>query len=131
MDSLNNIDVKSPASKQTSIQMKMRFLALAHFQNGHSRTLIAKYLKVSRTSVNKWIQVFLEKGLDGLREKPRTGQPSFLSHQEKQQLAKYMLNLMVVGSQVMIFMTTSRRNLAKHTTQTTSIYCSKKWAFHG
>jgi len=59
MDSLNNIDAKSLASKQTSIQMKMRFWALAHFQDGHSRTQIAKYLKVSRTSVNKWIQVFL------------------------------------------------------------------------
>nr|WP_258191571.1 helix-turn-helix domain-containing protein [Photobacterium profundum] len=37
----------------------MRFLALAHLKDGHSRTQIAKYLKVSRTSINKWIQVFL------------------------------------------------------------------------
>ncbi len=46
--------------------MKMRLLALAHFQEGCSRTEIAKYLKVSRTSVNKWVQVFLKEGLDGL-----------------------------------------------------------------
>ncbi|CAG21601.1 hypothetical protein PBPRA3296 [Photobacterium profundum SS9] len=45
MDSLNNIAFKSLASKQTSIQMKMRFLALAHFQDGHSRTQIAKYIE--------------------------------------------------------------------------------------
>ncbi|WP_443088871.1 helix-turn-helix domain-containing protein, partial [Vibrio sp. M260112] len=31
----------------------MRLLALAHFKEGRSRTQIAKYLKVSRTSVNK------------------------------------------------------------------------------
>ncbi len=90
MDSLNNIDFKSLACKQTSIQMKMRLLALAHFQDGHSRTQIAKFLKVSRTSVNKWIQVFLEEGLNGLKEKPRTGRPPFLSNPEKQQLAKYI-----------------------------------------
>ncbi|MEH6534368.1 MAG: winged helix-turn-helix domain-containing protein [Photobacterium frigidiphilum] len=86
MDSLNNIDFKSLARKQTSIQMKMHFLALAHFQDGHSRTLIAKFLKVSRTNINKWIQVFLEEGLDGLKEKPRTRRPSFLPNQERQQL---------------------------------------------
>ncbi|MBE3932117.1 helix-turn-helix domain-containing protein [Vibrio parahaemolyticus] len=27
--------------------------------DGHSRTQIAKFLKVSRTSVNKWVQTFL------------------------------------------------------------------------
>ncbi|ASU21220.1 hypothetical protein CCZ37_00595 [Vibrio qinghaiensis] len=64
MDSLNNIDFKKLASQQKSIQMKMRLLALAHFKDGHSRTKIAKFLKVSRTSVNKWVQTFLEKGLE-------------------------------------------------------------------
>ncbi|EHR6003808.1 helix-turn-helix domain-containing protein [Vibrio parahaemolyticus] len=34
-------------------------LALAQFKDGHSRTQIAKLLKVSRTSVNKWVQTFL------------------------------------------------------------------------
>ncbi|WP_443083797.1 helix-turn-helix domain-containing protein, partial [Vibrio sp. V30_P3S12P165] len=48
--------------------MKMRLLALAHFKDGQSRTQIAKYLKVSRTSVNKWVQTFLEHGLEGLQE---------------------------------------------------------------
>ncbi|ASC55716.1 Mobile element protein [Vibrio vulnificus] len=72
MDSLNNIDFKKLASQQKSIQMKMRLLALAHFKDGHSRTQIAKFLKVSRTSVNKWVQTFLE----GLQEKPRTSRPA-------------------------------------------------------
>ncbi|EPZ2425617.1 helix-turn-helix domain-containing protein [Vibrio vulnificus] len=31
----------------------MRLLTLAHFKDGHSRTQIAKFLKVSRSSVNK------------------------------------------------------------------------------
>ncbi|WP_045954547.1 helix-turn-helix domain-containing protein [Vibrio galatheae] len=63
MDSLNNIDFKKLASQQKSIQMKMRLLALAHFKDGYSRNQIAKFLKVSRTSVNKWVQTFLEEGL--------------------------------------------------------------------
>ncbi|WP_298775966.1 helix-turn-helix domain-containing protein [uncultured Shewanella sp.] len=63
MDNLKNIDFNSLARKQKSIQMKMRLLALAHFQDGKSRTQIALSLKVSRTSVNKWVKVFLEEGL--------------------------------------------------------------------
>ncbi len=38
----------------------------------HSRTQIAKFLKVSRTSVNKLVQSFLEEGLKGQQEKPST-----------------------------------------------------------
>ncbi len=72
MDSLNNLDFKKLASQQKSIQMKMRLLTLAHFKDGHSRTQMAKFLKVSRTSVNQWVQTFLE----GLQEKPRTGWPA-------------------------------------------------------
>ncbi|WP_051957183.1 helix-turn-helix domain-containing protein [Vibrio vulnificus] len=87
MDSLNNIDFKKLASQQKSIQMNMQLLALAHFKDGHSRTKIAKFLKVSRTSVNKWVQTFLEEGLEegleGLQEKPRTGRPAFLNAEQR------------------------------------------------
>ncbi|EGR0670148.1 helix-turn-helix domain-containing protein [Vibrio vulnificus] len=76
MDSLNNLDFKKLANQQKSIQMKMRLLALAHCKDGHSRTQMAKFLKVSRTSVNKWVQTFLEEGLEGLQEKPRTSRPA-------------------------------------------------------
>ncbi|HIF9394531.1 TPA: IS630 family transposase [Photobacterium damselae] len=90
MDSLSNIDFKKLASQQKSIQMKMRLLALAHFKDGHSRTQIAKFLKVSRTSVNKWVQTFLEEGLDGLKEKPRTGRPPLLTPKQREQLSQYI-----------------------------------------
>ncbi|EPM40749.1 helix-turn-helix domain-containing protein [Vibrio natriegens] len=90
MDSLNNIDFKKLASQQKSIQMKMRLLALADFKYGHLRTQIAKFLKVSRTSVNKCVQTFLEEGLEGLQEKPRTGRPPFLISEQKEQLSQYI-----------------------------------------
>ncbi|HAS6349500.1 TPA: hypothetical protein I7241_16315 [Vibrio vulnificus] len=73
MDSLNNIDFKKLASQQKSIQMKMRLLAFAHFKDRRFRTQIAKFLKVKRTSVNNWVQTFLEEELEGLKEKPRAG----------------------------------------------------------
>ncbi len=86
MDSLNNIDFKKLASQQRSIQMKMRLLALEHFKDGHSRTQISNYLKVSRTSVNKWVR-FFEEGLKVLHEKPRMGRPPFLDSAQREQLS--------------------------------------------
>ncbi|WP_096777883.1 IS630 family transposase [Photobacterium toruni] len=90
MDSLNNTDFKKLARQQKTIQMKMRLLALEHFKEGKSRTQIAKYLKVSRTSVNKWVSVFLEEGLEGLQEKTRSGRPAFLSPKQREQLSNYI-----------------------------------------
>ena len=90
MNHLNNIDFKALARKQTSVQMKMRLLALAHFQDGHSRTQIAQFLKVSRTSVNKWVKTYLDEGIEGLKEKPRTGRPAFLTAEQQIQLAEFI-----------------------------------------
>ncbi|WP_084659845.1 helix-turn-helix domain-containing protein [Vibrio sonorensis] len=72
--------------------MKIRLLALAHFKDGHSRTQIAKSLKVSRTSVNRWVQSFLEEGLEGLQEKPSSGRPACLNPQQREQLSLYIKN---------------------------------------
>ena len=41
----------------------MRFLALAHLSRRSFRTDIARFLKVSRTSVNKWVSNFLLHGV--------------------------------------------------------------------
>ena len=78
MNDLNSTDFKSLFRTQTSLQMKMRLLALAYFKDGKSRTEIVKFLKVSRTSVNKWGSIYLNEGLEGVKEKPRTGRPAYL-----------------------------------------------------
>lgn len=90
MDSLNNIDFKKLASQQKSIQMKMRLLALAHFKDGHSRTQIAKFLKVSRTSVNNWVATYLKNGVEGLVEKLHTGHPPRLTEEQLSLLKLYI-----------------------------------------
>ena len=90
MEHIKKTDFKVLARQQTSLQMKMRLLALAHFQDGHSRTQIAQFLKVSRTSVNKWVNIYLSEGLEGLKEKPRTGRPPFLSAKQKIQLTEFI-----------------------------------------
>ncbi|WP_424141037.1 helix-turn-helix domain-containing protein [Psychromonas aquatilis] len=59
MGHIKKTDFKVLARKQTSLQIKMRLLALAHFQDVYSRTQITLFLKMSRTSVNKWVSDYL------------------------------------------------------------------------
>ncbi|MBB1441400.1 helix-turn-helix domain-containing protein, partial [Shewanella sp. SG41-4] len=51
---MNNINLAALAKSEKSARKRMRYLALLHFTEGHSRTAIANMLKVSRTSVNTW-----------------------------------------------------------------------------
>jgi len=85
-----NHDFKALAKGQKNVRMKLRFLALAHYQEGHSRYAIAKFLKVSRTSVTKWISQYNKQGLDGLIDKKTTGRPHRLSEQQRHQLSNYI-----------------------------------------
>lgn len=90
MTSIKDIDFASLAKKEKNARMQQRLLALAHFQDGKSRYKIAEFLKVSRTSVNKWISDFLKHGLKGLNESPRSGRPNRLTQKQLEQLAKYV-----------------------------------------
>ncbi|WP_424141065.1 helix-turn-helix domain-containing protein [Psychromonas aquatilis] len=64
VEHIKKTDFKLLARKQTSLQMKIRLLALADFQDGHSRSQITQFLKVIRPSVNKWVSIYLSKGLE-------------------------------------------------------------------
>jgi len=84
-------DFSELAKTHKSVRMRLRYSALAHFQEGKSRTDIAKFLKVSRTSVNKWISQYHQHGLTGLIDKKTTGRPTRLSEMQSQQLIEYII----------------------------------------
>ncbi len=68
----------------------MRYIALAHFKEGASRTAIADALKMSRTSINKWVSLFLNNGLEGLNDASPPGRPSGLTLKQKNKLGRYI-----------------------------------------
>jgi len=78
--------------------LRIRLLAISHFTEGHSRTQIAKYLKVSRLSVNKWVKAYLDDGIDGLKDKPRSSRPSRLTLDELNRVKAYVTNNAVKSS---------------------------------
>ncbi len=85
-------DLQSLINSTSNARLRLRYLAISHFQEGRSRTEIAKYLKVSRGSVNKWVKAYLDNGLEVLKEKPHTGRPYRLTLEQRQQLKDYVLD---------------------------------------
>jgi len=82
-------ELKIPYTNNASL--KLRYLAVQKFHEGHSRTATAKILNVSRRLVNEWITKYLSGGFDALALKLATGQPSRLTNEQKIQLKQYVL----------------------------------------
>ena len=87
---LKNTDFTGLAKRETNARKKLRFLALAHFQEGVNKASIARMLKVSRGSVNKWVVDFLDCGLSGLEDKPYPGRPPKLTQIDCKKIAAFI-----------------------------------------
>ncbi len=51
--------IRQLAHKTTNARLRIRYLAIMHFLEGKSRTEMAQYLKVSRRSVNVWVNILM------------------------------------------------------------------------
>lgn len=86
-------DFHALSKKESNSRLKLKYLALAHFHDGMSRYQIAAALRVSRTSVNKWISTYLNEGLDGLQPKKSKGRPPHLSQEQLKLIKAYVEKL--------------------------------------
>jgi len=55
-----------------------------------NKTAIARMLKVSRGSINKWVALFLQNGLAGPETKPSPGRPLKLTAVECDKVAAFI-----------------------------------------
>lgn len=62
IQNMNHPHIAALVTSEKSARKRKRYLALPHFIEGHSRTTIASMLKVSRTSVNRWVTAYLTMG---------------------------------------------------------------------
>ena len=83
-------NTKFPYTSNASL--KVRYLAASLFDDGISRTQIAKTLNVSRRLVNEWITMYLSGGIDALAIKISPGRSPKLSVQEKSRLKDFVNN---------------------------------------
>ncbi len=67
-------------------------MVLSHIKEGANNSQTARNLHISRRIVNDWVKSFYAHGLDGLKEKPRSGRPSRLNEAQLTQLSEYIRN---------------------------------------
>lgn len=87
---LTSYEFKQLANAETNARKRIRLLALSHFADGHSRTAIAGFLKVARSSVNAWVASYLKDGLAGLESRKPSGRPPHLSVEQYKTLSAYI-----------------------------------------
>jgi transposase len=71
-------------------RVRMRAHSILLSARGSSIDEIARIYQVDRDTVSSWLDRFLQSGVDGLGDKPRSGGPSKLDAQEKEE-AKALL----------------------------------------
>ncbi|MFQ3219145.1 MAG: transposase [Paraglaciecola sp.] len=65
-------------------------MAVAHFVDGANRSEIARMLKVTRRSVNTWVENYLSLGIEGLNTKKQKGRTCYLSSTQQSELLTYI-----------------------------------------
>lgn len=78
------------SKSEKDARMRMRLLAVARFLETHNRALVARQLKLSRTSVNAWVKSYLTEGIDALRSDMSNQNASKMTHAQKQKLFTYI-----------------------------------------
>lgn len=92
MSPFDHIDFKSLIAKETNGRMRVRLMALSHIKEGANNSQTARNLHISRRIVNDWLKSFYAQGLDGLKEKSRSGRPSRLNEVQLAKLSEYIRN---------------------------------------
>lgn len=92
MSPFEHLDFKSLIAKETNGRMRVRLMALSHIKEGANNSQTARNLHISRRIVNDWVKSFYAEGLEGLKEKPRSGRPSRINETQLAQLSEYIRN---------------------------------------
>ena len=78
--------------KEKDGRVKQRLFIVLKAYKLKSSYKIAALADTSHTKVQRWIKRFNKFGLEGLKDKPRSGKPSKLSEQEKKELQSVIDN---------------------------------------
>ncbi len=72
-DGFNSQNFEKSYKNESNPRTRIRLLALMHLQAGKTYTEIGQMFKVRRQTVSCWLQNFIKKGLEGLKDAPRSG----------------------------------------------------------
>ena len=77
-DSLKSYDFKALAKKESDKRIYQRLIMLAYLKEGRSKAQVSQLTFTAPDRVYAWLKRFREQGIEGLRDKPRSGRPGLL-----------------------------------------------------
>ncbi|MCA9508810.1 MAG: transposase [Myxococcales bacterium] len=91
--SLQGHDFKKYLRNESSAEVSLRLLGLAHVQEGKSCREVAKMLKVHENTIQGWVRRFAKSGFDGLQHQPGQGGKKRINPQDLPQIKAGILAL--------------------------------------
>ena len=76
--SLDDYDFVALAKVERNKKIYQRLTILAHLKNGVSKAKISRSLFISSDQISAWLKRFNQNGIEGLKDKPRSGRPRLL-----------------------------------------------------
>ena len=76
--SLESYDFKALAKKESDKRIYQRLMMLAYLKEGMSKAQVSRLTFTAPDRVYAWLKRFREQGIEGLRDKPRSGRPGLL-----------------------------------------------------
>lgn len=87
------IDFLSKYKKENNAKLKIRYLALHHLQRGKTASEIAVLLSVTIKSIGVWVNKIKAEGVEGLKNKPKSGRKPFLTKEKLVELKTDVLEM--------------------------------------
>ena len=78
IESLESYDFKALAKKEKDKRIYQRLMMLAYLKEGMSKAQVSRLTFTAPDRVYAWLKRFREQGIEGLRDKPRSGRPGLL-----------------------------------------------------
>ena len=83
-------ELKKIYQKEKNAKAKLRLLAAILRKEGKSLDYISQSIQIPKTTVHDWLSRLESEGLDGLLDDKRSGRPSWLSQEQKEELKKVL-----------------------------------------
>jgi len=93
LELIRDKDFKTLSKRDAHPRERVRYLAFAHLKDGKKIADVAAMLMITRMSIYNWIKLFLNEGMQGLKEKDGRGRKSRLPLSQREAFKQAVLEL--------------------------------------
>ena len=89
----SELDFYALSKKEKKPRVRIRFLGLAHVKEGKAYPKVAEMMKVSCSTVQNWVNKFVDEGIEELKDKNVGGKKPFFPKDREEELRDLIVEL--------------------------------------